>query len=140
MEGMTFFGFAAVVVIGIALLALTLEFLNPERQTVTQENRKPASEGARVAESLVATMPAFFERPQVNQRPLAIPVFDDALLALLQNHVRAERAMAEDFVHFPSIDRLYRQPGLPLTSALTAASGGEGRAFAEVSVPQRNRA
>jgi hypothetical protein len=37
-------------------------------------------------------------------------MFDDALLAMLQNHVKAERAVVSEFVHFPSIDSLYARP------------------------------
>jgi len=108
MEGMTFLGFVLIVVVGFSMLALTLELLNPERQRVPQVQEKRVPEGVLATESALAT-PAFFAPRRMDQLPLTNPGFDDALLALLQNHVKAERAMANEFVHFPSIDSLYRQ-------------------------------
>jgi hypothetical protein len=40
--------------------------------------------------------------------------FDDALLAQLEQHVRAEQAMVSQFVHFPSVDSLYSSSGTSL--------------------------
>jgi hypothetical protein len=122
MDGMTFLGFILIVVVGFSLLALTLELLNPARQSAAQKAEKHVSEGVRAAESMVATMPAFFAKPQTDQLPLATPGFDEALLAMLQNHVKTERAMAREFVYVPSIDSLYREPTVA-HHALTAAAG-----------------
>jgi hypothetical protein len=35
--------------------------------------------------------------------------FDEALLTRLAEHVRAEHAVVAQFVHFPSVESLYRQ-------------------------------
>jgi hypothetical protein len=40
--------------------------------------------------------------------------FDEALLARLDQHVRAEHATVAQFVHYPSVDSLYRQSGSSL--------------------------
>lgn len=123
MDGMTFLGFILIVAAGFSLLALTLELLIPAQQSGAREAEKDVPEGVRAAESMVAKMPAFFARPQAGQLPLATPGFDDALLAMLQNHVKTERAMAREFVYVPSIDSLYREPRVSLDHALTAAAG-----------------
>ncbi len=107
MDGTTFLGFVLIVAVGISVLALTLGLLSPTRETAMEA--KHPSTGVLAAESLAASIPAFFATRQTDQPPLASPGFDDALLALLQNHVKAERAMANEFVHFPSVDSLYRQ-------------------------------
>lgn len=112
MDGMTFLGFVLMVAAGISVLALTLGLLDPERATA-MEAKRPAT-GARAAESMTAAIPAFFAKPQSGQLPSTTLGFDDALLALLQNHVKAERAMVHEFVHFPSVDSLYARPSLTM--------------------------
>lgn len=49
-------------------------------------------------------------------RPVPGPAiaFDEALLTRLEQHVRAEHATVAQFVHFPSVDSLYRQSGSSL--------------------------
>lgn len=110
MDGMTFLGFVMIVAAGISVLGFTLRLLDPERQTVAEATR-PAT-GVLAAESMAAAIPGFFAKPQSDQIPAAALAFDDALLALLQNHVKAERAVVSEFVHFPSVDSLYARPSL----------------------------
>ena len=115
MEGMAFLGFVLIVAVGLSVLGLTLELLSHTRQRPAIEEAQRAPTGVLAAESLAAAIPAFFAKPQSDQFPSATLGFDDALLALLQNHVKAERAMANEFVHFPSVDSLYARPSLSLT-------------------------
>ena len=62
----------------------------------------------------VAMIPSFFAAVE-NFSSAGPPVaFDEALLARLEQHVRAEHAMVAQFVHFPSIDSLYRPSGSSL--------------------------
>lgn len=112
MDGTTFLGFVLLVAVGISVLALTLGLLSPTRETAMEAKRP--STGVLAAESLAASIPAFFAKPQSAQLPLATLMFDDALLAFLQNHVKAERAVVNEFVHFPSIDSLYARQSLTM--------------------------
>ncbi len=110
MDGTTFLGFVLIVAVGISVLALTLGLLSPTRETAMEAKRP--STGVLTAESMAASIPAFFAKAQSDQLPLATLGFDEALLALLQNHVKAERAVVNEFVHFPSVDSLYARPSL----------------------------
>jgi hypothetical protein len=114
MDGMTFLGFVLIVAVGISVPAIVLELLSPLRQMPATEEAKHVPAGL-PAESMASSIPAFFARPYSDQLPLATVKFDDAaLLALLQNHVKAERALVNEFVHFPSVDSLYARPSLTL--------------------------
>lgn len=114
MEGMTFLGFVLIVAAGIVVPAIALELLSPMRQRPVVREAERASTSARAAESMAASIPAFFTRPQLKQRPMATLGFDDAMLAVLQNHVKAERAVVNEFVHFPSVDSLYARTSLTM--------------------------
>lgn len=107
MDAMRFFGFILAVVVGGVMMALILEFLNPDRLDVQTEGKRRVD--VEPAVQSVATLPAFFATLQANEGPPAVAGFDDALLAFLQNHVKAEQAMVTKFVLFPSVDNLYRQ-------------------------------
>jgi hypothetical protein len=105
MDAMRLFGFIGIVLAGGVLMAFTLEFLNTERRGTGEHSRpnvKPALQS-------VGALPGFFAKPQNRDHAPATPAFDDALIALLEEHVRAERVMVTGFVHFPSLDSLYRQ-------------------------------
>jgi len=114
MAATTFLGFILTVVIGMGFLALLLEGLDSER-IVAQEKTRRIPDGVRAAESMAAAVPAFFTRTHASQQPSSMLAFDERLFAFLQNHVKAEQAMANEFVHLPSIDSLYRQAQPSLT-------------------------
>lgn len=105
MDAMRFLGFIGIVLAGGVMMAFILELLNSERYDARKERRVEVEPAVRS----VATLPAFFAKPQTNDRPPASPGFDEALIAFLEEHVRAEQAMVTKFVHFPSLDSLYRQ-------------------------------
>lgn len=112
MDGMTFLGFVLIVAAGISVLAFTLRLLDPERATAMEAKRMTT--GVLAAKSMTAAIPTFFAKPQSDRLPSTTLGFDDALLALLQNHVKAERAMVHEFVHFPSVDSLYARQSLTM--------------------------
>ena len=113
MEGMTFLGFVLIVAVGIGVPAVVLELLSPMRErSVVREPQRASS--AEAAESMAASIPAFFVRPQSDQLVRPTLGFDDAMLALLQDLVKAERAVVNEFVHFPSVDSLYARPSLTM--------------------------
>ncbi|MEX1129730.1 MAG: hypothetical protein WD227_02345 [Vicinamibacterales bacterium] len=56
----------------------------------------------------------FFERAADRTPAPPAIAFDDALLAQLERHVRAEQAAVSQFVHFPSVDSLYSSSGTSL--------------------------
>jgi hypothetical protein len=114
MDGMTFLGFVLIVATGLSGLAVTLELLSTTRQRPADEEAKRATTGVLAAESMAASIPAFFAKSQPDKLSLATLGFDDALLTLLQDHVKTERAMANEFVRFPSVDSLYARPSLTM--------------------------
>jgi hypothetical protein len=93
----------AITLVGLVTLGLVLKFLETE-PTPRAERRRSAD--VEPAVTSVAALPAFFVKPG---EPTVVVGFADDLVALLENHVRAERAMATKFVHYPSVDSLYRQ-------------------------------
>jgi hypothetical protein len=105
MDAMRFLGFIGIVLAGGVIMAFILEFLNTERSDAGEKRRvevEPAVQS-------IAELPAFFAKRQTNDHPPARPVSDDPLIAFLEEHVRAEHAIATRFVHLPSLDSLYRQ-------------------------------
>lgn len=105
MDAMRFLGFIGIVLAGGVMMAFILEFLNTERNNGRETRRVEEEPAARS----IAELPAFFAKRQTTERPPARPVSDDALIAFLEAHVRAEHAMVTKFVHLPSLDSLYRQ-------------------------------
>lgn len=97
-------------VVGGMVLALAMGYRSIE-ESRAQASARPAK-AAHAVEGVM--VPSFFAK--VENRPLPGPAiaFDDALLIRLERHVKAEHDMVAQFVHFPSIDSLYRQSGSSL--------------------------
>jgi ABC-type amino acid transport substrate-binding protein len=96
--------------VGGLMLALAMGYRSIEESRAQQVARPAKAPSA----ATVVMIPSFFA-PVENLSPGGPAVaFDDALLARLEQHVRAEHAMVAQFVHFPSIDSLYRQSGSSL--------------------------
>lgn len=104
MDAMRFLGFIGIVLAGGVMMAFILEFLNTERYEAREARRMEAEPAVRS----IAELPAFFAKRQATEHLPARPVSDDALIAFLEEHVRAEHAMVTKFVHLPSLDALYR--------------------------------
>lgn len=96
--------------VGGMMLALVTGYRSIEDSRAQQAAR--TAPAPRAADVMV--IPAFFAK--LEDRAVLQPTvaFDDALLVQLEKHVRAEHAMVTQFVHFPSIDSLYRQSGSSL--------------------------
>ena len=91
--------------VGGMVLALAMGYRSIEEGRAEEAARAAARPRARD----FVVVPSFFVKP-ANDSPLGTPMaFDDALLARLEQHVRAEHAMAAQFVRYPSVDSLYRQ-------------------------------
>jgi hypothetical protein len=96
-------------VLGGMLLMLASGYVATEEARARQGNARYA-EAARANEVLATS--GFFEGLDGNKiSPPPLVAFDDALLAQLESHVRAEQAIVTQFVRYPSIDSLYRQGG-----------------------------
>lgn len=107
MDTMTFLGFLAITVTGLVGLGVILKLLETDATPVRAEDARGAK--AEPAVRSVAALPGFFARvPSDRGVPAAIG-FDDELVAMLEAHVKRERAIAAKFVHLPSVDSLYHQ-------------------------------
>jgi hypothetical protein len=95
---------------GGLMLALVMGYRSIEESRAQQASRPAAAPGAVDA----VRIPAFFAQLENRTPPGPAAVFDEALLARLEQHVRAEHAMVAQFVHFPSVDSLYRPSGSSL--------------------------
>ena len=103
MEAMIALGLVMGVVFGGMTLALVSGYLSAERAR-TMERADGHGQLARTPESI----PSFFAPSDRAERP-GTTGFDELLLARLESHVRAEQALANEFLHYPSIHSLYRQ-------------------------------
>jgi hypothetical protein len=96
--------------VGGMMLALVMGYRSIEGSRAQEVARPAKAAGAADA----AMIPSFFVKVEHRHSPGSDVAFDDALLARLEQHVRAEHATVAEFVHFPSIDSLYRQSGSSL--------------------------
>ncbi len=95
---------------GGMMLALVMGYRSIEESRALQSER-PA-ETLRAADAVL--VPGFFAKVENRNFPGPAIAFDEALLTRLEQHVRAEHAVVAQFVHYPSIDSLYRQSGSSL--------------------------
>jgi hypothetical protein len=97
--------------VGGMMLALVTGYRSIEAER-TQQDAQLRAASAQLAQVIVGT--GFFESGPHAGRPTPPVVFDDALVARLEQHVRAEQDSVTQFVHFPSVDSLYSKPGSSL--------------------------
>jgi len=97
-------------VLGGMMLMLAPAYLETERERARQAQERRAAKAIRASEAATA-IPGFFAGLDATRIPPVPLAFDDALLAQLERHVRAEQAIVTQFVRYPSIDSLYRQEG-----------------------------
>lgn len=95
---------------GGMMLALVMGYRSIEESRAQQVARPAKAPSA----ADVVMVPSFFAKVENRNFPGPATAFDEALLARLEQHVRAEHAMVAQFVHFPSIDSLYRPSGSSL--------------------------
>lgn len=107
MDAMNFLGFMGITLIGLVALGFILKFLESDRPAAHAERTRTIE--VEPAVRSVAALPTFFAQMPAEGTPPAVTGFDDELVALLEAHVKSERAMAAKFVHYPSVDSLYRQ-------------------------------
>ena len=106
MESTVFLAIFLAFLVGGMMLALVLGYQGTE-------DRRAAEERRRAADVVLANRGLFAELdPRLASPTLA--VFDDALLARVERHVREEQAFVTQFVDHPSIDSLYRQRDVSL--------------------------
>ena len=104
MEGIVVLILFLTFLVGGMMLALVMGYRDIE------ESRAQETAGsARAHAPSVVTIPSFFLKADYRSAPTAPVAFDEALFARLEQHVKAEHERVADFVHFPSIDRLYRE-------------------------------
>lgn len=96
--------------VGGMMLALVMGY-----RSIEESRAQQAARPARALQAADAVMiPSFFAKMENHNFPGPAVAFDDALLARLEQHVRAEHALVAQFVHYPSVDSLYRQSGSSL--------------------------
>jgi hypothetical protein len=83
------------------MLALVMGYRSTEEARAREQAQRHV---ARVAEAI----PSFFAKPDRDELP-GLLAFDEILLGRLESHVREEQALVSEFVHYPSINSLYRQ-------------------------------
>jgi len=103
MEAMIAFGLVLGFLVGGMMLALVMGYRSTE-QARAREQALRHGQVARVAEAI----PSFFAKPDRDELP-GLLAFDEILLGRLESHVREEQALVSEFVHYPSINSLYRQ-------------------------------
>lgn len=106
MEATIAFGLVLGFLFGGMMLALVMGYLSTEQARAKEEEE---AQRHRLVVRTAEAIPGFFAKPAHDERPSEIPGFDDALLARLESHVREEQALVSQFVHYPSIDSLYRK-------------------------------
>lgn len=113
MDALRFLGFIAIVLASGVVMAVVWQFLNvePRPELEARKRRMEVESGVQS----VATLPAFFATQRTREHPLGDAKFDEAVIAFLESHVRAEQAMVSKFVHLPSVDSLYRRTQSPPT-------------------------
>jgi hypothetical protein len=99
--------------VGGMMLALVMGYRSIEESRGRIEHR-PARHVQAAPFALAVASRGFFEST-ADRAPVSPAItFDDALIAQLEKHVRAEQAMVSQFVHFPSVDSLYSSSGTSL--------------------------
>ena len=99
--------------VGGMTLALAMGYRSIEESRIEQSHERHV-QPAPVA--YVVAGRGFFENAADRMPGSPAITFDDALLAELERHVRAEQAVVSQFVHFPSVDSLYSSSGTSLRS------------------------
>jgi hypothetical protein len=97
--------------VGGMMLALVMGYRSIEESRIEQRPERHV-QPAPVVYALASR--GFFERAADSVPASPTIAFDDALLAQLEKHVRAEQAVVSQFVHFPSVDSLYSSSGTSL--------------------------
>lgn len=111
MEATIVLGVFLTFLFGGMMLALVMGYRSIEADRARQDAVLQAEAG-RMAEAIIG--PGFFDSIGHGQAPIPTIVFDDALVAQLEKHVRAEQAMVTQFVRYPSVDSLYSKLGSSL--------------------------
>jgi hypothetical protein len=97
--------------VGGMMLALVMGYRSIEESRLGQTLEQPHARAETVARTIA--VPSFLPRAGVVP-PVPSITFDDALLARLERHVRAEQALVSQFVRFPSVDSLYSRSSTSL--------------------------
>lgn len=101
-----------VLVLALIVGGMTMMLAAGYASTENERERQAQAHRGEAAERIISIPPGFF---QLSRPPAPVAfVFDDGLLHQLETHVRNEQAVVEQFVHQPSVDNLYRQPGARL--------------------------
>lgn len=97
--------------VGGMMLALAMGYRSIEESRIEQ---RPERHVQPAPVAYVVAGHGFFESAADRMPASPAITFDDALLAQLEQHVRAEQAVVSQFVHFPSVDSLYSSSGTSL--------------------------
>ncbi len=97
--------------VGGMMLALVMGYRSIEERRAAEQTAR-AAQAPGVQDRIL--VPGFFATAGSPTYSAADLAFDEALLARLAQHVRAEHATVAQFVHFPSVDSLYQQSGSSL--------------------------
>ncbi len=105
MEGMVALVLVLTLLFGGMMLALVMGYRDIEERRGLDAAR--AAGASRPANA--AMVPGFFTGAKSGAYAVGPAIsFDEMLLTRLEQHVQAEHERVAEFVHFPSMDRLYR--------------------------------
>ncbi len=110
MEGTLVLVLVLTFMVGGLTLALAMGYRDIEESRAQREVRPAVSQRMPAA----VMVPSFFAKVESRSVLGSSPALDEALLTRLEQHVRAEHATVAQFVHYPSLDSLYRQSGSSL--------------------------
>jgi hypothetical protein len=105
MEAMIAFGLVLGFLVGGMMLALVMGYLSTEEARAGEKERHPGQVVLGGGEAIAS----FFAKSDRSELPSETTELDEMLLARLESHVREEQALVSEFVHYPSIDSLYRR-------------------------------
>jgi hypothetical protein len=106
MEGMVALVLFLAFLFGGMMLALVMGYRDIEERR--EREAASARKVARGANGVMVT--GFFAGAESRAYEVGPGIaFDDALLSRLEQHVLAEHQRVAEFVHYPSMDRLYRE-------------------------------
>ena len=104
MEGTIALVLVLTLVVGGMMLALVMGY-----RDIEASRAEHAARAAKAPRAAVAILPSFFAAAKKHVVTGPAIAFDEALLARLEQHVKAEHATVAQFVHYPSLDSLYRK-------------------------------
>lgn len=114
MDGMIILGLFMALLFGGGTLALVMGYVSTEERRAEEERERGAQD--QIAAQAIAMIPRMFRHPDAIPTHPAHVATGARLLSELESYVIAEQALVAQFVAEPSVDSLYRQPGMSVVN------------------------